>query len=130
MTQKIAFYIAIGMMLVSPMLSYAANTDQITQLATISINPDNIFSQIKSFLIITPQKGTTSGLSINIDVNKDKVNQEAESMWNRIMNYTKAVNENIYTKTGLDILAVLTFFWDNLYALFVGTFNIIKSVLP
>lgn len=144
MFYKNTFLIFVGFALVAaPLLSSAKflnETDQSTATDTektsffsININPDGIFMKIRSFLVITPRKGTTTGLSIDVAVNKSEINKTEswfQSTKDYIINYIAIVNGNILQKTGVNVFAVLMFFYNNLYNMFAMLFNLIKSVLP
>lgn len=110
----------------------ATDTEK-TSFFSININPDDIFMKIRSFLIITPRKSTTTGLSIDIAVNKGEISKTEswfQATKDYIINYLMIVNGNILQKTGVNVLAVLMFFYNNLYNMFATLFNLIKSVLP
>lgn len=108
-------------------------TAQKTSFFSLDISPDDIFMKIRSFLTITPHKGTTTGLSINVAIDKDKIGKaesQLQSTKDYTLNYIEIVNGNIRQKTGVDVIAIVMFFWNNLYAMFATTFGLIKSVLP
>lgn len=141
---KNIFLIFIGLALVAaPLFSSAiflsgnsqgTTTDtEKTSFFSININPNDIFMKIRSFLVITPRKGTTTGLSVDVAINKNEINKTEswfQSTKDYIINYITIVNGNILQKTGVNVLAMLMFFYNNLYNMFATLFNLIKSVLP
>ncbi len=137
--QAIISLILLFVFVATPLFSLATfsnsnNIDATTQNTSFfSINPDDIFMKIRGFLTITPRKGTTTGLSIDIAVNKTEINKTEswfQTTRDYIINYVEIVNKNIQQKTGVDVLSIFTFFWNNLYNMFATTFGLIKSVLP
>ncbi len=119
-----------------PLFSSATFSDSNNQsgTSTFLISPNDIFMKFRNFLTITPHKGTTTDLSINVTINKGEISKKTKSWFQStkdyIINYSEAVGRNIQQKTGVDVIAIFMFFYKNLYNMFATTLGLIKSVLP